>query len=175
MSRTHLHTPLIILKNISDDIASNTLPAPEISLYSGQSVLPLILVKNTRGYIEKLVYQINGCYDNAWYDACAVMIRRLVEVLIIEVYEKDKRISNITDSKRNTLYMLDGLITVLLNDSTWKLGRNTITGLPKIKNLGDKSAHTRRYNALRNDIDNVKSYLRDIVDELVNLAQLKRA
>lgn len=174
MTYTPLHISLMILKNISEDVSQSVLPAPETSSYVGQSVLPLVLVKNTRGYIEKLAYQINGCYDNAWYDACAVMIRRLVEVLIIEVYEKHKRIADITDAKRSTLFMLEGLISVILGDSAWKLGRNTISGLPKIKALGDKSAHNRRYNALRIDIDNVKDPLRDIVDEFVNLAQLKR-
>ena len=45
------------------------------------------LVSNTRCYIERVVAQINGTYENGWYDVCAVMIRMLLETLIVEVFE----------------------------------------------------------------------------------------
>ena len=48
------------------------------------------LVANTRGYIERVVAQINGTYENGWYDGCAVMIRRLLETLIVEAFENYK-------------------------------------------------------------------------------------
>jgi hypothetical protein len=50
-------------------------------------VLALSVVKGTRGYIERLVEQANGCYDHRWFEACAMTLRKLVENLIIEVYE----------------------------------------------------------------------------------------
>ena len=31
---------------------------------------------------------MNGCYSSEWYDASAVMMRRLVEIAIIEAFEK---------------------------------------------------------------------------------------
>jgi len=55
------------------------------------SVLPRELFDGTRGYIEKVVSQINGSYDHGWYDCCAVMCRRLAETLIIEGYEEQGR------------------------------------------------------------------------------------
>ncbi|MGE0700753.1 MAG: hypothetical protein AB7O57_16760, partial [Hyphomicrobiaceae bacterium] len=39
------------------------------------SVVPRELVAKTRGYIEKVVAQINGSYDHQLYDCCAVMCR----------------------------------------------------------------------------------------------------
>ena len=39
-----------------------------------------------KDYIVNIVYQINGTYEYGWYDACAVMLRRLMESLIIEAY-----------------------------------------------------------------------------------------
>ena len=51
-------------------------------------VLPHAIVKGTRGYIERVVFQINGCYEKGWFDGCAVMMRRLIETLIIECFEK---------------------------------------------------------------------------------------
>ena len=49
-----------------------------------EMVLARSLVSNTRGYIERVVAQINGTYENGWYDGCAVMIRRLLETLIVK-------------------------------------------------------------------------------------------
>lgn len=166
------HEALTFTKAIQKDIDENLLPQDDIAPSHSQLVIPFALVRKTRGYIEKLVHQINGCYENAWYDACAVIIRRLVEVLIIEVYEKYGEKDKIIDTNTGNPYFLEKLIEILLIDR-WQIGRNAKEGFPKVKKLGDKSAHNRRYNALRHDIDNVKGPLRDIVDELINLAQLK--
>src|SRR5688572_24995084 len=61
------------------------------------------LISGTRGYIETVVQQINGCYENGWYDACGVMIRRLVETLIIEAFEHCKIDSQIKNSSGDFL------------------------------------------------------------------------
>lgn len=50
------------------------------------SVIPLEYVDGTSTYLVRLVRQINGCYDASYFDASAVMIRRLVESLLIEIY-----------------------------------------------------------------------------------------
>ena len=42
-------------------------------------VVPVTLVRSTRGYIERITNQVNGAYENGWCDGCAVMIRRLME------------------------------------------------------------------------------------------------
>ena len=74
-------------KAIQADI-SKELGPPEEGLRSvTQSVLPFSVVRNTRGYIERIANQVNGTYENGWYDACTVMIRRLLETLIIEAFE----------------------------------------------------------------------------------------
>src|SRR5258706_4927786 len=41
----------------------------------------------TRHYLMMVVHQINTTYETACFDACAVMLRRLVESLIIEAFE----------------------------------------------------------------------------------------
>ncbi len=64
-------------------------------------VLPAAVVNNTRGYVEEVVLQANGCYENRWFDACSVMIRKLVEMLIIAVYEKEGRQQDIRGSDGN--------------------------------------------------------------------------
>ncbi len=138
-------------------------------------VLPRVVVEGTRGYIEKVVDQINGTYENGCFDACAVMIRRLIETLIIEVFEGNALADRITSSDGEFL-SLKGLITALIDQKTWHLGRNTkkaLETLPTIKAFGDFSAHNRRYNAYRDDIDKMIPDLRVVVQELLTLAKLK--
>ncbi len=53
------------------------------------------------------------------------------------------------------------------------LGRETQKSLKKIKKLGDLSAHSRRYNAIPEDLDKVNLDVRLAVEELINIARLK--
>jgi hypothetical protein len=137
-----------------------------------EQVLPIAVIQNTRGYIEKIVQQANGCYEHQWYDACAVMIRRLIETLIIELYEARGKSAKIQDNDRNYL-MLKDLVDKVTSDTTWNLGRETKQALPLLKSLGDRSAHNRRYLAKKADIDKVLHGLRVTADDLLHLSGLK--
>ena len=130
------------------------------------------LVRNTRGYIERVANQINGAYENGWYDACAVMIRRLIETLIIEAFECHKIAGKIKNASGDFFYLRD-LIDKTLAESAWNLGRNAKQALPKLKDIGDKSAHSRRYIAQRGDIQPLLSDIRTVVQELLYVAGLK--
>ena len=70
-------------------------------------VVPTTLVRGTRGYIERIANQANGAYENGWYDACAVMIRRLLETLIIEAFEKHTIADKIKNASGDFLYLGD--------------------------------------------------------------------
>jgi hypothetical protein len=137
-----------------------------------EQVLPQAVVQGTRGYLEKIVIQANGAYEHQWYDACSVMVRKLVEILIIELYETKGRASDIKDASGEFLTLRD-LVTIVSNDSSWSLGRETKRTLPMLKELGDRSAHTRRYLANKTDVDKVISGLRVVVDEFLHLSGLK--
>lgn len=159
-------------KLFNNDIRVNNPPPAEGSVSNTELVVYFSLVKGTRGYLEKLVHQINGAYESGWYDACAVMIRRLVETLIIEAYEAH----NISDSIKNAqgdFLFLGELISTAINEQAWALGRNAKKSLKELKDIGDKSAHSRRFIAQRQDIDKVSADLRVAVQELVYLAKLK--
>lgn len=136
------------------------------------SVLPMDLVHKTRGYIEKVALQLNASYDYGLFDCCAVMCRRLVETLIIELYEADKRQATIKGTD-GTYLMLAGLVGTLTTDQNYTLSRNALKGLGDLKRLGDHSAHSRMFIARRSDIDRVRDGLRVAVEELVTLARLQ--
>jgi hypothetical protein len=137
-----------------------------------EHVLASAIVKGSRGYVEKVVDQVNGSYENGLYDCCSVMIRRLIETLIIECYEKYKIENEIKDVNGDYI-SLKFLIDKFLNETRWTLGREPKRAIPKFKKIGDFSAHSRRYNAVRPDIDKIMDDLRVVVQELIYLSGLK--
>lgn len=159
-------------KAIQADVARELGP-PEEGVRSGsQRVLPFSVVRGTRGYIERVANQANGAYENGWYDACAVMIRRLLETLIIEAFEHCS-IAGKIKNPAGEFFHLRELIAKCLQESSWNLSRTCKQALPKLKDIGDKSAHSRRYNAQRGDIDPLLADIRLAVQEFVYLAGLK--
>ena len=48
-----------------------------------------ILVQTNRSYIVTVGRQMNGCYEKGWFDGCAVMMRRLLEISIIEAFGEE--------------------------------------------------------------------------------------
>lgn len=154
-------------------LINDTIKPPSATAGSrDEPVIYMAMVRGTRGYIERVAHQANGSYANGWYDACAVMLRRLLETLIIECYEAHKIEDRIKDQGGNFLFLKD-LVDRMLAEKAWTLGRVVRAVLPKLKELGDKSAHNRRYNAHREDIDKILKDLRDTVQELLVLARLK--
>ena len=162
---------LNVAKRIQADADEVLKPPLEGRKPKTNQVIDFNLVKGTRGYIERTVHQINGTYENGWYDACAVMLRRLIEILIIEAFEKHRITSRIKDDNGN-FYRLNKLITKTYNESTWTLENNGEI-LRKLKDIGNWSAHKRRYNTNRHDIDKHLTNIRLAVQELTYLAGLK--
>lgn len=164
---------LDIVKDIQADIPQHLKPPAEGFRSDTDKVIPLSYVNKTRGYIEKLVNQINGCYEKGWGDACVVMIRRLCEIMIIEVYESKGMIPNIQDLKGNYL-SLEPLISKVTNEPSWNLNRFTKSTLPKVADAGNLSAHGNRYNAHVADVDLLIPGLRATVQDLIKLSGIKK-
>lgn len=161
-----------LAKALQHAIDETVKPPSETAPSVAEPVVYMALVRGTRGYLEKIAHQINGTYASGWYDACAVMIRRLVETLIIETFEAHKLEAKIKDANGDYL-MLRDLIDRTLCESSWTLGRAVKKALPKVKDVGDKSAHSRRFVAHREDVDAVMGDLRLVVQELIYLSKLK--
>ena len=136
-----------------------------------EQFLPEEVFKSTRKYIDKVCIQLNGSYFHGYFDCTAVMIRRLIETLIIEAYEKEKRQTEIQDGSGN-YFMLGELISRSTATGGLTLGRDAKKALKVIKKLGDRSAHNRKYNAKKLDLDGIKDGLRLCVEELMNTADL---
>ncbi len=134
--------------------------------------LPKAVWENTRSYIEKIAIQVNGCYEHRYFDGASVLVRRLVETLLIECYEHLKIEHKIKKADGN-YPMLSEIIIGAVDNHHLSLGRETKSVLKEIKTVGDRSAHNRRYNAVKADLQKLQSGVRLVVDELLHLATLK--
>ncbi len=164
---------LDIAKTIQAEAPNTYVPPSEGTRPISQSILPRALVTKTRGYIERVVDQINGCYEKGWFDGCAVMMRRLLETLIIESFEANNIGNKIKDPKTGDFYYLADLVSKAMSEPMFNLARNTKKALPNLKTLGDQSAHSRRFNAYREDIDRIRADFRNVCQEFLYLAKLK--
>ena len=138
--------------------------------------LPEAVWRSTRGYIEAVCRQLNGCFKSAYYDAAAVMLRRLLETLIIESYEHLARQVEIKDGNGN-YFMLKDLVECACGDkghAGLNLGRDSKSALRDAREVGNLSAHTRRYIAVASDLTKIQSGVRVAVQELIHVADLKR-
>lgn len=133
-------------------------------------VIPSDWISGTRPYLEQIVYQINATYEYGMFDACAVLCRRLMESLIIEIYIHEQRHSDIQAG--GVFFMLDRLITHVGNDQSIHLSRNTPKTMREIKQLGDTAAHDRTYITPQIDIDDVKARYRRLIQELLLISGL---
>jgi hypothetical protein len=131
----------------------------------------------TRRYIESVCKQLNGCFRSAYYDAALVMMRRLFETLIIEAYEHLNRKSEIEISGGN-YHMFAGLVERATGKNAHaglNIGRNTKNALDAVKALGDRSAHDRRFMACVSDLVKIQIDVRSGAQDLIEIANLKKA
>ena len=164
------------VKQINRYVEESTQPPLEGTKPRTARVIDPTLIAGTRGYLEKVADQINGTYENGWYDACAVMLRRFVETLIIETYiEKNKEAA--IKKTDGDFYSLKRLIDEACNGNNLNLSRDTKDILRKLKKLGDRSAHNRRFIAKRSYFDelfeNLHLDMQTLIEDFIHEAGFK--
>lgn len=157
-------------RRFQQDVPRIPVPRASGGVSVSDAVIPRSFTPTKRQYIDRLIHQLNGSYENGYFDACAVMLRRLLELLIIEVFEHVGRSTDVQDVDGDFL-MLSDLVGKMLSGG-WSLSRSTKRALPRLKSMGDKSAHGRYYIAHRADIDRSADDIRAVVQELLFLADL---
>ena len=118
-------------------------------------------------YIVRLVPQINGTYDQEWYEGTAMVLRRLVETLIIELYTRRGWSRDVQDPDTNEFLQLKSLIDKLNGDARLRMQRRTIDGLTKVKEVGDTAAHDFRIRIRKSDLDRIQSAVRLTCERLI--------
>lgn len=118
-------------------------------------------------YLKSIAEQMCKCYDSGLYDACLVLMRKLIETLIIECFERFGIEESIKQAD-NYKYLSE-LIPAFESSNKWTLSRNIHNSLKKIKKYGDLSAHNRRFIATKSEIGDVKFEIRQAIQEIVLL------
>ena len=153
---------------------------PEVCLVSEEvatviidTILPEGVYKNTRGYIERVAKQVNRCYQEHCYDACAMMMRRLIEMLMVEMYRHKGREQNIKDGrgyKALSSIIKDARETGILDELT----PDSAKIIDKFRELGNYSAHKIEYNCQRPDLLGITMHFRNCVEELLYKSKVKQ-
>jgi hypothetical protein len=136
------------------------------------TILPKILYEKSYGYIESLSKQINLSYEGNIFDGCAVLMRRLEEVLLILSYEKLGIAGIIKDANGNYL-MLEGIVRNAETNGTINLTRNSKRAIETIRELGNYSAHKITYTCKREYIRENINEFRALVDELLHKSGIR--
>lgn len=145
---------------------------PAQSAATDEGLFPLqLLVQANRGYLVTVGKQMNGCFNQGWYDACAVMMRRLIEIAIIEAFEHCGIANKIKGGDGNYLHLSD-LVAMALKETVWTLSRNSRRYLPQLRDVGHMSAHGRYFHATKDDIEKVSQGARVVIEEFLHHAAL---
>lgn len=137
----------------------------------GEHVLSFSVSLGGRAHLEAIRREVNGCYEIGCYNSCAVMCRRLVELLLIEAYDNAGKLDDVRDSSGN-IQIFSELISRAKSGKLIKLSRNLPSLLDRVKATGDGAAHSRFYTATKRDIDDMNPALRHAVAELAALGGL---
>ncbi len=113
-----------LVAHVRSDYEQKFAPLTADPIPKTEQVLSHSVVERTRGYLETVIQQANGCYEHNWFDSCSVMIRKFVEILIIEVYEAQHKASDIKGGNGD-FFMLGDLVSSILKETSWNLSRET--------------------------------------------------
>lgn len=124
-----------------------------------------------RGYLDSLIRQINHSYSSNCYDAAAVLMRRLFEILLIQSYQAHGIDDQIKDPRGVGYQMLEKIVANAKSNQILKLSR-VKNKFDEFRNIGNSSAHNIFYLASKKDIDDIKHDYRVALEELYNKSGL---
>lgn len=126
------------------------------------------LFNQSRSYVKIIAEEASISYDSKLFNGCSVLIRRILETLLIESFERKNLSLRIKNESGNYCFLSE-IINTAIKDSDLNLSRNTKQCMMQLKNIGDLSAHNRRYLARKKDIDQNKDAIRIVFEELLHI------
>lgn len=141
-------------------------------IFTQNSVIDESLLQKDRSFVLSLMRQINASYENNIFDGCAVLMRRLLEIMLILSYEELKIEKDIQDGNGH-YKQLNNIIDDAITNKTLKLSRNTKECIEKFRKLGNFSAHKIFYNAKRSYIEPLILDYGAMIEELLYKSSLR--
>ena len=141
-------------------------------IMSDDSLLPEVLFNEARRqYLIKAAKQINAAYENNLFDACSLMMRRLLEILLIHCFEAKGIEGRVKDEEGN-YQNLKTLINKAKTFTEIPLSNDAKKDIDSFRELGNLSAHRVRYNCRRDDIRVLRVEYRAVIEELLYVSGL---
>ena len=122
-----------------------------------------------RGYLDKLIKQINHTYSHNCFDACAVLMRRLFEILLVLTYQKTGNEATITKQDGSHL-MLEGIVKDAVQNKELGIPPRISKNFDTFREVGNNSAHSITYTAGQKDITDIQINFRVMMEDLYNRA-----
>lgn len=142
-----------------------------VSIISDSELIEEIKFCGKRPFIDRLIKQINFTYGKNCYDACAVLMRRLFEVLLVLSYQNLGIETDITNSQGNHL-MLEGIVKNAIQNKRLNIPSRISKNFDAFREVGNNSAHSITYTAGKKDIDDIRISYRVMMEDLYNRAGL---
>ncbi len=124
-----------------------------------------------RNYLDKLIKQINHTYKDNCYDACAILLRRVFEIVLVLCFQNAKIENEITKPNGSHM-MLEGIVKAAIGNSTLNISKRITDKFESFREVGNNSAHSITYTASKKDIDDIARDYRVMLEDLYNKAGL---
>lgn len=157
----------MILQTLEEDLGY--LWKDSVSIISDSELLDETKFCGKRQYLDRLIHQINHTYSNNCYDATAVLMRRLFEIVLVLSYQKLGIENEIKNPDGSGYLMLERIVANAKNNQTLCLSRIK-NQFDTFRMVGNFSAHSITYTAGKKDIDDIKLNYRVMLEELYNKA-----
>ncbi len=142
-----------------------------VTIESNNELLEEVKFCGKRPFLTILIKQINLCYGHNCYDACAVLMRRLFEVILVLTYQNIGAEADITKSD-GTHKMLEAIVKDAVQNPKIGIPSRISKNFNDFREVGNNSAHSITYTAGRLDIDNIIRDYRVMLEDLYNRAGL---
>lgn len=124
-----------------------------------------------RNYLDRLIKQINHTYGQNCFDACAVLMRRLFEILLVLTYQKTGNEAAILKPD-GTHFMLEGIVKDAVQNKALGIPPRISKKFDAFREVGNNSAHSITYTAGQKDITDIQRDYRVMMEDLYNRAGL---
>lgn len=157
----------VVLEELEKDCGNNWKDIETIP--SDSELLDEVKFCGKRTFLTQLIKQINATYGSNCYDACAILLRRLFEIMLVLCFEK----YNIADEIKKTdgsYKMLEGITNAAIANKTLNISKRITDNFQSFREVGNNSAHSITYIASKKDIDDIKTKYRVMLEDLYNKA-----
>ena len=124
-----------------------------------------------RGYLDKLIKQINHTYGHNCFDACAILMRRLFEILLVLTYQNTGN-EAVISKPDGTHFMLEAIVKDAVQNKALGIPARISKNFDAFREVGNNSAHSITYTAGQKDVTDIQRDYRVMMEDLYNRAGL---